>query len=253
MENNEIKTQLLYAIYNEFIQSSFINLENMMLKKDHTFEFIEKDILIKMYLPYVYDYIQNYILKNHNFFEYQIIRSISPLIDTSKTILDIGANIGNHTIYFSKILKCNKIIAFEPQKNMQSIFEKNMKLNEIDNVIFNKFALSDKKQNLSIKIFNQMCYGETSFTIDENGEYEAKALDELNLTDVQFVKMDVEEHELNVLKGGEKLFKQQKPILWIEIHNESPTRNDVINLLDTYGYVFSKKIDSIDYIFIPKS
>ena len=206
-----------------------------------------------MYLPFLWDCIQKTISSSKTFFECQFLRHVSKYIDKTKTILDIGANIGNHSIYFSKVLKCKKVVSFEPQTTMQEIFERNMELNHIENVVLNKFPLSDKDQNLSIVKYDHTNFGGTEFGIDENGEYRSKFLDEMDLNDVQFVKMDVEEHELNVLKGGKNLFTVQKPILWIEIHKDSPTRNDVLKLLDEYGYECREILGEMDYLFFPKS
>lgn len=224
-----------------------------MEKKLHTIEFIESDIPIKMYLPYTNDFIQSQIISKHTFFEINLLRFISKFIDPNRTLLDIGGNIGNHSIYFSKILGVKTVISFEPQKTMQEIFERNMELNGIQNVILNRFPLSDTSRKLSIKRFDQNNFGGTQFTPDYSGKYEARSLDSLELKDVQFVKMDVEEHELNVLKGGEKLFTEQKPILWIEIHKDSPTRNEVLGILQKYGYVCAYTMGEMDYLFIHKS
>ena len=61
------------------------------------------------------------------FFEYNELERLGKIIGTGKDILDIGANIGNHTLYFGKILKSHSIHAFEPVKDFYNILDKNVK------------------------------------------------------------------------------------------------------------------------------
>ena len=244
--------QILYTMMHMLNRIETAQLESIMHQRQNVFTFIEQDTKIHMYLPHAHDLIESMILKTHTFFEANILRAVSNLIDKNKTVLDIGANIGNHTVYFSKILNCGKVVAFEPQKTMQEMFEKNMELNNITNVVLNKFPLSDRVHKMSIDVsrFDQTNYGGTTFMISDDGAYESKSLDSLCIEDVGFVKMDVEEHELNVLKGAKELFTNQHPPLWIEIHSGNPTEKETLQLLESYGYKCTAKFSEMDYLFM---
>ena len=96
-----------------------------------------------------------------------------------------------------------------------------------------------------------------------------KKLDDIEINNqIGFIKIDVEGHEKNVLKGGLKTIKNNKPILLIEIeekHTKEPIE-DTINFMKTYNYnayVYidkklvdfnqrDKKQKEINYIFIHK-
>lgn len=223
--------------------------QSIHIQNKNILEFDKFDVKIKMYLPYIYETIQRTIFNTKDFHEINQLTRIKKYIDPNKTILDIGANIGNHSIYFSKILNCKKIIAFEPQKELQYIFEKNIELNNINNIELCKFALSNSSNKLKIKTFLSNNLGATHFEISDDGNYEAKALDDLNLLDVQFVKMDVEEHEYEVLCGGKQFFTQQRPVLYIEILKNSLKKNQTLKLLDDYGYKLVESIDQNNYVF----
>ena len=74
--------------------------------------------------------ISSQIINNKNFFEYQFLEFVRQNFLQQKTILDIGANIGNHSLFFSEFLCFDEIICFEP-------FEKNIELLKLN--------LQDKK------------------------------------------------------------------------------------------------------------
>jgi len=77
---------------------------------------------------------------------------INGLLTEDDVYIDIGANIGHTVLMASKRVK--KIIAFEPVEEMLKHFKRNMKINNVNNVILYDFALSDKKGVAKIKVSN---------------------------------------------------------------------------------------------------
>lgn len=92
-----------------------------------------------------------------------------------------------------------------------------------------------------------------AFRICEKGEIGiniiCKKLDDLNLSNIGYIKIDVEGHELNTLLGLQKTIQSNFPNLMIEIHDSSPTKYDVINFLENIGYKYYYKLSHCDYIF----
>ena len=62
-------------------------------------------------------------------------------------ILDVGANIGNHTCFFARYF--NQVIAFEPNPVAYRILQANIGLNRLKNVVLRKVGLSDKGADIS--------------------------------------------------------------------------------------------------------
>ena len=131
-------------------------------------------------------------------------------LNQNSTILDVGANNGLYCFYFQEIIKSKKIVAFEP---IPSLFKKlNIWFHGID---FYPFAISDKNSTttLNIPYINSVKY-ETRAKLDSLKEkdenkvkkimIETKTIDSLFINTtlkIDFIKIDIEGHELSVLKG----------------------------------------------------
>lgn len=148
--------------------------------------------------------------------------------------LDIGANIGNHTLQFSKHFK--NVYCFEPNKIIFDILKINTR-NRTNTHLFN-FGLSHEatRSYLTVPEFN---FGGASITkTKEVGSVEInlKVYDEEFDQEISLVKIDVEGHELNVLKGMVKAISKNKPVICFELINTDSTATNLIEGLKEMGY-----------------
>lgn len=187
-------------------------------------------------------------------FEKFIVTFVKHFINPNKNIIDLGANIGTHSIIYSNYIN-GKVYSFEPQKMIFDILNKNVELNNCKNVITHNFGGS----NVNNKFYMNACYSnknnQGAFRIDKtldstNGlEIECKIIDELNIENVGYIKIDVEGHEYEALLGLKNILIKDHPILMIEIHNTSPTKNNTFILLEELGYKTHYRLSHCDYIF----
>ncbi len=170
------------------------------------------------------------------------------LSDLSKLIIcDIGANIGNHTLYFSKKMKVKQIYSFEPVEETYSILMRNIEVNESDNVITYNCALGEKQGTGHVLVRDENNMGANSIVYDEGGHILIRALDDINIEDkVDFIKVDVEGFEKNVIKGGIEFLRKNRPIIYIEIFDEN--YEEVNQILAEIGYTQIKKMN-MNYIY----
>jgi FkbM family methyltransferase len=148
--------------------------------------------------------------------------------------LDIGANIGNHTLFFSTLF--DEIYAFEPLAEELPL-EENISLNRLTNVRLHRFGLSDTATRQVI--YSSPHTGRGASTLDKSLAREGATPKEIkleigdevleNLLDVSLIKIDVEGHEARVLAGLGDLIARNKPTLVFEWNNEK-TRSDFENL-----------------------
>lgn len=111
---------------------------------------------ITMYLPhYGEDYIQSTLVLSSNFYESDELKYLrKAYLKGGNVILDIGANIGNHTVFFSKICNAERIYAFEPITETYDTLCRNIDLNHIeDRVVAYNVALGDVSGRAKIKNF----------------------------------------------------------------------------------------------------
>ncbi len=163
------------------------------------------------------------------------LKTILEFINEGDVIFDIGANIGCFSVPFAKKVGSNgKVYAFEPQKFIFNLLKENAVCNELNNLqIFNN-AIGDANTILELNDFDYSQSGNFGgITLTENYDNSVCAKIKgtkknkiktltlnnfLNLKKCNFLKIDVELMESNVLKGAKEFIKKFRPIIWIENH-----------------------------------
>lgn len=173
------------------------------------------------------------------------------LVNESNIVFDIGANIGEVTLNFAKIVgDSGTVFSFEPESNNYKKLENNIKLNSFKSIVLNNIGLADKNSLLKIYNIEERNCGMNRILDNgpENdflGEIEVVKLDEYiannNISKVDLVKIDVEGYEYNVLKGSNSLLKELHPILFIELDDNNLKMQgdcalDLIKLLCNLNY-----------------
>jgi FkbM family methyltransferase len=149
---------------------------------------------------------------------------------------DIGANIGFYSLLGAHLGA--KTYAFEPFPSTRSILIKNV---NGKNVEVYPYAVSDKKGKL--KMVTGRYPGLNK--ISENGktEVESISLDEFGVIPT-IMKVDVEDHEMDVFMGAKKLIEEHAPIIVAEVSPESSeylvSLGYTATLLGKTNYVFTR-------------
>jgi len=155
---------------------------------------------------------------------------------------DIGANIGNHSLFFRQYY--SKVFSFEPNPRTYKLLSFNSEL--MDNITCFNFGLSDTTRSAFLNI-NAGNVGGSYLSVDES--YRNNNQREINLETLDRVsesfkgklgllKIDVEGHELAVLRGGKTLIASDKPVILFEqqIENFQNGVSPVYEYLKSIGY-----------------
>ncbi|MFT5336097.1 MAG: FkbM family methyltransferase [Luteibaculaceae bacterium] len=171
--------------------------------------------------------------------------------------LDIGTNIGLYSVLLAK--KVEHVYSFEPHPKVREKLAANLDLNNYTNVTICPFGISNQKDVLTL-ISNRSYDAWSSFSAIENLEKvtEIDYTDEmkvdvipldkwvddvfLDFSKVGLVKIDVEGWELNVLKGGARVFEKWKPLLLVEFDENNTwsagyTCSELYRFLVDLGYL----------------
>ena len=189
------------------------------------------------------------ILGTKNYWDIYAHNIIDKYLKDNATILDIGANIGSHTLYWANERNAKMVHAFEPLPYSFEILKKHIELNNLEKKVkIYPYGLSDEVVRTKIAQFHEINIGGTSFKKQEDGDYEFKPLDSLELKEkIDLIKIDVEGAEMEVLRGGIETIKKNKPIIVIESFDK---KDQVDAFLFALGY---EHIDTIregeDYIY----
>jgi FkbM family methyltransferase len=144
--------------------------------------------------------------------------------DTS-TVIDIGANIGSHTLAYARMAYHGRVFFFEPQPLLFSLIEYTLSRNSLSNVFGRNVAVASKKGQLFVEIPDYERLGNfglpntLSAVIDEVSslKIEAIAIDDLALESCDFIKIDAEDATLDILFGMQKCIVGFSPHIALEI------------------------------------
>lgn len=163
---------------------------------------------------------------------------------------DVGANIGLYSWLCRKLSSNRKILAFEPDPKNFELLQMTKENSKIKNINLFNIALSNRMETVSFQQdtltsatgmisdgqtpWIEKYLGQETNSIQVNTDY----LDNKTFKrqDASLIKIDVEGHELEVLRGGEKKLSQCKPLLLIE--SFPPNLDRVVNFLTKLGYKF---------------
>lgn len=144
----------------------------------------------------------------HGYYEKVMLNFIKDL-KLKGTFIDVGANIGNHSVYFSK--ECNNFVcSFEPDLENFNLLQENT--HDL-NVYSYNIGLGSKQCRMGIEKhidnmgMNRLIHGD---------EVDVLPLDIYEFKNISLIKIDVEGMEKEVLKGAKKTIEKNKPVLFIE-------------------------------------
>jgi len=170
------------------------------------------------------------------------------LIKEGDHVLDIGANIGFHTLYFAELVGPSGIVtAFEPVLVNYKALSTNIAINEVQNIIAKNIALGIENETINIRADENSTNPGAYNLFDKEGNVviECRIGDEVVMDNenVDFIKIDVEGYETFVLEGLMTTITKQRPIIIFEydIHYHKKTglpEDHIFSMLSEVGYSF---------------
>ena len=192
------------------------------------------------------------ILGRYEDIELKVIEAlILPHLPSGSDCVDIGANIGNHSLFFSEHFA--RVIAFEPNPAARSLLDLNLRMNGVRNVEVRPTGLSDGEgsarlsvciDNLGATRLDILAKEEPGFSdrVVEEVEIELATGDSLLDLDrpISFIKIDVEGLERKVLLGLAQTVKRHRPVIMLEqlasAIDAETGRSSVSDIMATHGY-----------------
>ena len=147
----------------------------------------------------------------HSIINLKEIELFKKHIKLGDTVIDVGANIGYYTLMFASLVgPTGKVIAFEPIMENFDLLSKNIELNKLNNIELHQKAVGAYNSKVKMKLSESI----GQHQISENGDYEIECVpldDYVKFAD--FVKIDVEGYEIDVLVGMKNLLAQKLTII----------------------------------------
>ncbi len=176
------------------------------------------------------------------------------VIKPGMKILEVGANIGYYALIETKLAgPTGHLYAIEPSPYNFDLLKRNLELNNIRNADLHQAAFGEKRGKVKFYMYDRSNLSSFIKREDmgmETTEIEVDMItldDFLRLKKADFIRMDVEGYELEILKGSvQVLSSENKPkLFFIEVHSEllhkkNSSGREIIEFLAKYGYEVRK-------------
>jgi len=191
------------------------------------------------------------------YFEYETVRAYRRLLKPGNTVLDIGANIGAHTMHLARCVSpTGKVIAFEPTAYAYNKLRQNIALNPLlagliqaeQIMLVNSDDTQVKPQLYSSWQIHDAVAGthpkhggRLMDTIGARNTMLDRYIDEHKPGTISLIKLDVDGHECQVLRGARELLERDKPVLLMEImpyglDEAGASLDELLTILAAHGY-----------------
>jgi len=190
------------------------------------------------------------------------------LLKPDSIVIDGGANVGLFSLMASHLTPKGRVFAFEPARVTSTALKQNTR--DCENVEVLALGLGDKK-----RIAEMMVYGDylSGSTISDSGmavigagkgdlvpeEVSITTIDdfvaERRLAKLDFIKVDAEGYEKQILRGARETIRRLRPILAVSAYHFPNDKTDIVTLVEgtspDYTHKFSSRAEE-DLIFLPK-
>lgn len=203
---------------------------------------------------FTYDTIIGQTVRNGDIWEPVVTKVLMDSVIPGSVVIDIGAYIGLHSIAMS-INNPSIVHSFEAHPESFQLLQ--MNVSDKKNIIAHHMAISDRKQILTTHAHSRHPTNPGGIAVSSIDDYEIQvpcmALDSYKFTNVSLIKIDVEGHEVQVLKGAKNTIMTNRPVIEIEIlgYNMSKSEADfTIGILKDMHYNV-QRITNNDFLCVP--
>ncbi len=176
------------------------------------------------------------------------------LLPPNGVCIEVGSNIGGHAVPLAKICKEGRVYCFEPQRPIFHVLCGNLAINNCLNVTARYQGVGSTTGIAQIEVCDYSTtwnYGSFSLSKGFSSEEKFKgsvwreaveviSLDNdpeiSSLSNIDFIKVDAEGFETEVLKGSKQIISKHKPDLFIEA-NDAVSVDTIIGALSQIGYI----------------
>jgi FkbM family methyltransferase len=181
------------------------------------------------------------------------LRLFRTFLTPDSNVVEVGANLGLHSVPLAKFASRGRTICFEPQRIVFQLLCANIALNDLTNVFAYQMAVSDEERELTIQSSDYETpwnYGSFSLAqgMSTEGSYPGLVFSEnvaairldafrpvTELPSIALLKIDAEHHELAVLEGAAEQVARHRPVIFLENNNEQHG-DALIRHVENLGY-----------------
>jgi FkbM family methyltransferase len=199
---------------------------------------------VRIVVPDSLNLITPYVLmEQRDWFEDEI-KFLRHLIRPGQKVIDIGANYGVYTLSMAQVVGPGGCVwAFEPATNTARLLAEGIAVNGFSQIILEPSALSNVCGTAKLLLnenseLNSLVHGMPSTSASETVPLVTldECMERYGWRDIEFMKIDAEGEECNIIKGGERFFKELSPLVQYEIKAGTDLHMELIQNFAALGY-----------------
>lgn len=199
---------------------------------------------IRITVPASPQFMTTYILQEQNDWFEDEIKFVRNFIKPGMKVIDIGANYGLYTLTIANILgKSGKVWAFEPTEATSACLKESISCNKFDNIKLIQSGLSDRLGTARLFTSPNSELNSLSKEASSGNQHETISLLTLDhckhkygWESIDFIKLDAEGEESNILKKGKKTLSSLSPLIMFELKHGKSVNLPLINRFKSLGY-----------------
>lgn len=158
-----------------------------------------------------------------------------------RTAVDVGAHIGTWSVLMASVFE--KVHAFEPLPETYFCLKRNLNNRGLENVFTHWTALGDRSglTDMSVDSQSDGYFNSYAAHVVEGNKFPMEKLDAFGLENVDFLKIDVEGTEADVLRGAEETIMRDRPVIFLE---RKRNKEAIDEMMEKLNY---RKICAFDY------
>jgi FkbM family methyltransferase len=163
---------------------------------------------------YPTDLIQRTHVETGNFWEPEELQVLSGYLPDGAVVFDIGANIGNHALYWALKVNTHRVYAFEPIPATFALLSRNVEINALSGKLIPiNAAVGDVQERVAIKSYTVRNTGGATVRTDRLGTIPCIRLDDFEFSEqrVDLLKIDVEGFECRTVSGARNFIMRFHP------------------------------------------
>jgi FkbM family methyltransferase len=176
------------------------------------------------------DGLTEYLGKVHRFYEIDLLSAIRRY-ERHGVYVDVGAHIGNHSIFFGEQCGATQVVAFEPNPIAWVALARNAE--RYQKIDAHHCAIHDELE--AVEVVDETPGNHGMAWIKPGDQVRAATLDSFRLQNVAVLKVDVEGAEIHVLRSGRDTIWRDRPIIAAEAHTDE-RRDELDAFLSPLGY-----------------
>ena len=211
---------------------------------------------VRIVVPDSLNLITSYVLlEQQDWFEDEI-KFVRRMLQPGQKVIDVGANYGVYTLSMAQTVgPTGRVWAFEPASSTAKLLAEGIAANGFTQIVLERSALSSARGTAQLSLnenseLNALAHGRPSTSASETVRLVTldECLESYGWRDIEFMKIDAEGEEANILKGGERFFAELSPLVQYEVKAGLDLHMELVRDFEALGYRSYRLVPGLDLL-----